>query len=989
MVYLKGGVMRPYVPVVLLVVLVAMSLFFFQCSNNPADVLSETLERFSLNAPDTVTTGEPFTITVTAVGSEGTAPFTEFSGIAILTASAGSCAPESLQITGGTGSGDIVLSGTTDAQIITATSGAINGSITLNAAFMTALLGDPGDPANEAIPTIDFVANADNYSAHPDLGTMPVSYNTIMLSFAIGTTVAQANILISNINGKIVGGITGDEAVAPGVLFLQLTTTSHTELTTIIETLRADPIIETVVQDALMGVNAIPRPNDGKPADWTWESLPAGSNWGLEQMRVPQLWNWNEAARKQLDSLGFYPPGVLILDDGFENSHPDLPVRLHYPNRVANHGTFIAGIIGARFNNGIGVDGVCPAVNMMCRTVTVTVQGLPDPYQDRISVGQAIITGAYQAMRAYSRVVNMSMGYNWADALVDSDADTLVWRICREQAQLFVNTFHLGTLRYRMPIFIVSSGNDSGRGYGTQHTRYNSPMCYAALEMGVETIIVVEAAQLSPTGAVEWWPFSSIGGHVSAPGDNVASTVSGAAIYGSSIYGSSVATAYVSGLAAYLYYMQPYLNWWEVRDLILSNAVQVGGNAAPFVDAWASAADIGRLRAYEPALRMMCDIDDGSFDGNQRVVYKDRVDLHDEDVDGDGGPGDGAIDMSDFRRWRDWYLASRTTDPVELNGAADHPKKDVNFDGIVGTPAEEQIYPRGDFNGDGMLDPTALSYVPGAIDAVASDIDVLRAIFDDPDYEEWELPNLIESGDVEIHITQFIPSYGATEATVRLDRGGTTLARTKVISINDPHAVITVPTVPEGYTITLDISGTNGSATYEFSGETFPFNPGDDLWLAPIPFIPIDPRCSYQHICSTDQALNAVPIHLASHGLYPGQYILIERVGYFEAGGGYSRADEMSAIFSRDNRILSSSLLHRIPGAIDAGNDFFTEETWECGGEPTDIPEDFGCSPHVAIKIPQGAQYIFITAPDVKYIDNSDNGGNYGAQITRFMMKNH
>lgn len=979
--------MKPYVPVVMLVILVATG-FFFQCSDNPTEILPETLERFSISAPPTVTTGEPFTITVTAVGSEGTAPFTDFSGIAILTASAGSCAPESVQVANGIGSEEIVLSGTTDTQIITATHAGVTGSIQLNASFMTTLPGEPGDPANAAIPAIDFVANADNYSPHPDLGTMAVSHNTIMLSFAIGTTTAQANVLMSNINGKIVGGITGDDAVAPGVLILQLPATSHSELTAVIETLRSDPIIETVVPDALMGVNAISRPNAGAPADWTWELLPAGSNWGLEQMRVPQLWNWNAAARKQLDTLGFYPPTVLIPDDGFETGHPDLSVRLHYPNQVANHGTFIAGIIGARFNNGIGIDGVCPAVNMICKTVTVTVQGPPDPYQDRVSVGQTIITATYQAIRAYSKVINMSMGYNWADATVDSDADTLVWRICREQAQLFVNTFHLGTVRYSMPLFIVSGGNESGRGYGTQHVRYNSPMCYAALEMGIENILVVEAAQLSPAGALEWWPFSSIGGHVSAPGDNVASTVSGAALYGSSIYGSSVAAAYVSGLAAYLYYMQPYLNWWEVRDLILSNAVHVGGNAAPFVDAWASAADIDRLRAHEPALRMMCDIDDGSFDGNQRVIYKDRVDLNDEDVDGDGGAGDGDIDMSDFRRWRDWYLASRATDPVELSGAANHPKKDVNGDGIVGTPAEERIYPRGDFNGDGMIDPGALSYVPGAIGAVASDIDVLRAIFDDPDYAEWELPNLIESGDVEIHITQFIPSYGATEATVRLHRGGTTLARTKVISIDDPHAVITVPSVPEGYTITLDISGTNGSATYEFSGERFPIGPGDDVWLAPIPFIPIDPRRSYLHICSTDQALDPVPIHLSSNGLHPGQYILIESVGYYEAGGGYSQASRMSAVFSADSRVLSSSQLHRIPGAIDAGFDLITSTTWECSGEATDIPEDFECSPHVAIKIPQGAQYLFIITPDSKYEDNYDNGGNFGAQITRFLMKN-
>ena len=50
-------------------------------------------------------------------------------------------------------------------------------------------------------------------------------------------------------------------------------------------------------------------------------------------------------------------------------------------------------------------------------------------------------------------------------------------------------------------------------------------------------------------------------------------------------------------------------------------------------------------------MKMLIDIDDGTIDGNQRVHAESGTDFVTEDSDGDGGRGDGTIDMSDFRRW--------------------------------------------------------------------------------------------------------------------------------------------------------------------------------------------------------------------------------------------------------------------------------------------------------------------------------------------------
>jgi subtilisin family serine protease len=932
-----------------------------------------------------VTTGEPFTITVKAAGDQGTSPFTSFNGIVVLTASAGSCAPDSLQLAGGTGSAEIVLSGSVEDQTITASHGGIKGSAKVNKSFMRVLAGDPDDPANEAIPDIEFFADGANYSNdHPDLGDMYVSFNTIMVSFKLGTTVAEANAIIEGQNVKIVGGVPGDESVGPGVLFLKLPTTNHTELAAALAALEANPDVEVAVQDALMGTNAIPRDNGGSPSDWVWENTPTGGNWGLEAMRVPQMWNFNDAVEKKLEVTQSYPPSVLIVDDGFVGRHEDLSLILTNPIIEANHGTHVAGTIGAAFNNGKGVDGIAPYVNMWCKAVSVPSTG--DPFQDRESAGQAIISATHHTLLPYHKVVNMSLGYNWGQATINSDASTAAQIICAKQALAFVNVLHLAQASFRTPLFVVSAGNDGNMPSETRQAKYNSPMCYAALELGIESIIVVEAAQFNASGLPELWPFSSTGGHVSAPGWDVTSTLPGDN-YGSTVYGSSCAAAHVSGLAAYLLAVEPYLTFRDVRDLIISNAVVLARGGAPFVDAWGSLVDIDRLRVGDPTLEMMCDIDDGSFDGNQRILYyNDNARYDREDIDEDEGIGDGDIDMSDFRRWRDWYLATRTSNPVELSGIDDHPKKDVNYDGDVGTPAEERIYPRGDFNGDGMLDESAMSFVPGAVNSNATDLDVLRALFDDPDYEEWELPDLVESGDVEVHITHFIPAYGATSATLKLWNGGV-VRRSKNILIADPHAVITARTLQGGYFITLEISGTEGSDVFEFGHEAFPFEPGDDMWLAPIKTISINPRATYLHVCDLDTgATGTTPINLSQVGIYPGQYILIEEVGYYDGGGGYTHAQGTMAVFSRDDRLLDESRLNRVPGAIDAGEDDLTGATWDCDGEPTDIPQDFGCFPHVSIRVPQGAEYLFIATEDPKYSDNVNTGG-FGVQITRIWME--
>jgi hypothetical protein len=111
-----------------------------------------------------------------------------------------------------------------------------------------------------------------------------------------------------------------------------------------------------------------------------------------------------------------------------------------------------------------------------------------------------------------------------------------------------------------------------------------------------------------------------------------------------------MAAPHVAGLVSYLLSLEPTLTHGELRQLLLNNAVVVGGGASPRVDAYASAMAIDQLRGNAHILTKLLDIDDGSLDGNARILCAGCADYLNEDVDSDGGRGDGGIDMADFRR---------------------------------------------------------------------------------------------------------------------------------------------------------------------------------------------------------------------------------------------------------------------------------------------------------------------------------------------------
>lgn len=154
----------------------------------------------------------------------------------------------------------------------------------------------------------------------------------------------------------------------------------------------------------------------------------------------------------------------------------------------------------------------------------------------------------------------------------------------------------------------------------------------------------------------------------------------------------------------------------------------------------------------------------------------------------------------------------------------------------------------------------------------------------------------------------------------------------------------------------------------------------------------IDPRSTYFHTNGDPNAGNATAIDLTANGFLPGMRIRITRVGGYDNSGPQSVDDfrrTMSGVFSASNILGPPENVNRVVGAIDAGDDWTSPNTF-VGGESTDIPEDFlisdefgnmGTMSSVALDIPNGATHLFVSAVDTFFGDNADPNENFGVQL--------
>jgi hypothetical protein len=489
------------------------------------------------------------------------------------------------------------------------------------------LPGAPGAPAAAAIPRVSFAARPGDYSTgHPTLPKSRLSHNTVHVVPALGTTTAQLNALLAELDATVVGGVPGVNGVAGGVLTLRLPTTTHAALAAVLTRLGPRR-----ARRGRRAGRAAARP--GAAGRRRRGVVDVGGRarrrqlGGSRRCASPQMWNLNRAVRRQLALGALVRPVTGILDDGFPVGHEDLAFDTVYTRGSSprGHGLMVAGAIGATFDNGVGIDGVNRSRAWWRGRSARRHRRRPVP--DSISVGQATVYELATLVRAQPtlRVVNSSVGYNWSLDLVDAARDTAAQRIATQHGALLVTVLKsIGAERGGLlPLVVTSAGNDSDGSFGDQPAKWSSPAANAALVHGARNIIVVGAAkqQAGAPGGAERAAYSNTGAHLLAPGSDVLVTVPGGY---RAVSGTSFATPYVAGLVSYLYTLaptlpQPTLTENPMRDLLVGSSTLVRGADGYLANAFDAALLSDGATRSQRVLRLLTDVDDGSLDGNERV----------------------------------------------------------------------------------------------------------------------------------------------------------------------------------------------------------------------------------------------------------------------------------------------------------------------------------------------------------------------------------
>jgi hypothetical protein len=144
----------------------------------------------------------------------------------------------------------------------------------------------------------------------------------------------------------------------------------------------------------------------------------------------------------------------------------------------------------------------------------------------------------------------------------------------------------------------------------------------------------------------------------------------------------------------------------------------------------------------------------------------------------------------------------------------------------------------------------------------------------------------------------------------------------------------------------------------------------------------IDARSSFLRTHAETAATNARAIDLRKLGLKPGQWIQLDVLGDFSWSANALPEVEtaLSGVFSKSSTLLPADTLQRIPEAIDSGSEVATARTLN-RFFATDIAEDFPIQSS-KMRIPRGARFLFVAAPDIFYSDNGDRDGNFALRIT-------
>ena len=313
-----------------------------------------------------------------------------------------------------------------------------------------------------------------------------------------------------------------------------------------LRSLRGSAVVEYAEADAAVA------PAETVQNDFRWPD-----QWSQPKTRTTRAWDVSTGAGAVV---------VAVLDSGIDYSQPDFDGKLVPGRDVWNgdadprddygHGTKVAGVVGARAGNGVGVASYCPG----CSVMPVKIAG-----PDGSATWSTMASGLTWAADHGARVINLSFAGTGGSSTVLSAA-----RYARSKGALV----------------FASAGN-----YNTSTPYY--PAAYA------EVIGVAGSdggdAKVSSSNYGSWVD-------VAAPGCNESTRMMSTGTPYGGFCGTSSASPAAAGIAALAFSATPGATHTQVEQALGSSAVPVGTWVANGrVDAWGTLAALGVASPSTPA----------------------------------------------------------------------------------------------------------------------------------------------------------------------------------------------------------------------------------------------------------------------------------------------------------------------------------------------------------------------------------------------------
>ena len=137
----------------------------------------------------------------------------------------------------------------------------------------------------------------------------------------------------------------------------------------IIDELNNNSLVEAASLNIVTNENVEFKTNDAKWCDEWTEATPSGNNWGIETIKLESaLKNLGViSSNSSIDTSMLNNVKIGVIDGGFDENHEDIDFTHVWNNfsdvaaliNDGSHGTGIAGVMGAGFNNGKGITGIC------------------------------------------------------------------------------------------------------------------------------------------------------------------------------------------------------------------------------------------------------------------------------------------------------------------------------------------------------------------------------------------------------------------------------------------------------------------------------------------------------------------------------------------------------------------------------------------------------------------------------------------------------